>query len=185
MADVQEWLRGQTGGRHLRLARGSDGISVVTVNLSDNGANRDDVLAEIYEQLGKRTPLAVFGEGEFSAASGSYETGYVSCAHGGRDAVMLSIVRCRPHGSIAVVVAHEMVHMLGAVPDCAPNIAATAGVLVHVDDARNDIMYYQHTGIPLSRLILDVGRDDYYMHGRDDCYDIAVNPLFVHPDSQF
>lgn len=27
--------------------------------------------------------------------------------------------------------------------------------------------------------MLDVGHDDYYLHGRDDCYDIADNPLLA------
>ena len=193
IAEVQAWFRDQTGGRHLRFARDGDGILIVVVNLSDAGADTDDVMAEIYEQLGKRGPLAVFGEGEFDAASVPYESGGHSCAHGGRDAVMISMPRCVDQYSstrLTGLVAHELVHMLGAVPRCAPNHDGSHHLITYSSSEEEraaagdgtDIMDSWVGIVPLSQAVLDKGRDDYFMHGRDDCWDIAANPLLAYPD---
>ena len=67
--------------------------------------------------------------------------------------------------------------MLGAVRPCAPNYD---GIAAHVNDDNRDIMYVgPDRTLSLSSLILDVDNDDYYLHGRDDCPDIADNPLLV------
>ena len=175
IAEVQEWFRSQTGGRHLLFAREGDRVSIAVVKLTGTGADREGILAELREQLGTNMPFVVFGEGDFPAAG----TGrHWACAHGGWD-VMISIRRCRRDylpGELSRVLAHELVHLLGAAQPCAPNYAGPG----HVDDDRRDILFYQHTGMGLGRLVLDVGRDDYYGHGRDDCYDIADSPLLVH-----
>ncbi len=175
VADAQEWFRSQTGGRDLLFQQDPGGVSVVTVELSDRGGNIERVVSEVFGALGSRPPLIIFGEGEFPAAGKTHG----SCAHGG-PMVMISIRRCRqdyPPGELAWIVAHELVHLLGAATDCAPNYAG----LGHVDDDRRDILFYQHTGLGFGRLVLDVGRDDYYGHGRHDCYDIADNPLWASP----
>lgn len=61
----------------------------------------------------------------------------------------------------AVTAAHEMTHALGAVISPAPN-ECTPPNDGHVCDSDRDLMYPFVNGAPLSDLILDVGRDDYY-----------------------
>ena len=58
-------------------------------------------------------------------------------------------------------------------PGCAPNYALGS----HVDDDRRDVIYSGPDDRDWANLTLDVGRDDYYMHGRDECPDIADHPL--------
>jgi hypothetical protein len=59
--------------------------------------------------------------------------------------------------------AHELTHALGAVPSGAPHecLPPDEG---HVCDSNRDLLYPFTTGDPLSSLVLDVNRDDYYGH---------------------
>lgn len=75
---------------------------------------------------------------------------------------------------------HEILHALGAVGRCAPNHVRSG----HVSDSRADLMYSGPESWRPSAL--DVGRDDYFGHGRSDCPDIArsafVRPLPASPE---
>ena len=66
-------------------------------------------------------------------------------------------------GELAVTAAHELTHILGAVPSQAPNMCpASSG---HVCDNSGDLMDpYNQAGSPLSAIVLDVNHDDYYAH---------------------
>lgn len=59
-----------------------------------------------------------------------------------------------------VVAVHELVHVLGAVDDAAPNVCEDG----HVCDAENDLMAASLSGEELETQVLDAGRDDYYGH---------------------
>ena len=61
----------------------------------------------------------------------------------------------------AVIAAHEMTHALGAVAPPAPHDCPPPNDF-HVCDSNRDLMYPSSDGTPLSSLVLDVGRDDYY-----------------------
>ncbi len=61
----------------------------------------------------------------------------------------------------AVTAAHEMTHALGAVFSPAPSQCPPPND-GHVCDSNRDLMYPFVDGTPLSSLLLDVGRDDYY-----------------------
>ena len=178
VAEVQAWFRSQTGGRHLRFRQDANRLSVVTVELSDRGDDDQKwqpAVADIYRSLGSRPPLLVFGEGDFPVTGNAY-----ACANAGSMFAMISLGRCleRYSGELARVVAHELVHLLGAVPYCAPHTFGDG----HVTDDAHDIMSrLTPTERRLSQTVLDEGRDDYYGHGRDDCYDISDNPLLVFP----
>ncbi len=69
-----------------------------------------------------------------------------------------------------VVMVHELFHVFGAVASCAPNYDGTG----HVDDVENDMMYAGVDREPRGgETFIDVGRDDYYGHGRPDCNDVS------------
>ncbi len=72
----------------------------------------------------------------------------------------------------SVVAAHELIHAMGMLPRSGPPHACpdTPG---HACDAQSDIMWPFATLVPLSSLLLDVNRDDYYGHsgGWEDLQD--------------
>ncbi len=64
----------------------------------------------------------------------------------------------------SVVVAHELLHSLGALPAPGPPHACP-GDDGHPCDSQLDLLYPVATsGVPLTSLMLDVGHDDYYGH---------------------
>jgi len=67
------------------------------------------------------------------------------------------------HGLRTLAVAHELLHVLGAVPAAAPNVCpASPG---HVCDSPADLLYPTVTSRQaLAGSVLDAGRDDYYGH---------------------
>ena len=70
-----------------------------------------------------------------------------------------------------LLIAHELFHNLGAVPDCAPHRASGP----HVCDGP-DLMSYCMPGIEI-----DFGRDDYYGHDIPGCWDTEDSPLWLDP----
>ena len=71
-----------------------------------------------------------------------------------------------------VVMVHELFHVFGAVASCAPNYTDVGGG--HVKDVENDLMYVGADRQPRGGVtFVDVGRDDYYGHGRPDCNDVS------------
>ena len=69
-----------------------------------------------------------------------------------------------------VVMVHELFHVFGAVASCAPNWIEGS----HVDDVENDLMFAGVDRSPRGgETFIDVGRDDYYGHGRPDCNDVS------------
>ena len=59
-----------------------------------------------------------------------------------------------------IVAVHELMHVLGAVPDQAPHVCQGG----HVCDVETDLMWPSLTGNALESHVLDSGRDDYYGH---------------------
>lgn len=75
------------------------------------------------------------------------------------------------------VMVHELFHTFGAVPTCAPN----EGGGFHVTDSGDDLMFaglYENPADGVGNVAIDVGRDDYFEHGRADCLDTAHNPFW-------
>jgi hypothetical protein len=68
-----------------------------------------------------------------------------------------------PDVPTAAVAAHELLHAFGALGRGGPPHACpdTPG---HACDSRTDLLYPSSDGSPLTSLVLDVGRDDYYAH---------------------
>jgi hypothetical protein len=104
------------------------------------------------------------------------------CGHGGslRSGIGLAVVYLRACQGVssAAVTAHELLHTFGAVPSAAPN--ACDG---HVCDNELDLMYPSIDTSPLEARFLDLGRDDYYGHGRS-WLDTRSAPWLVQLDRQ-
>jgi hypothetical protein len=66
-----------------------------------------------------------------------------------------------PSEPTSVTAAHELTHALGAVASPAPHQCPPPDE-GHVCDPKTDLMYPFVDGTPLSGLVLDAGRDDYY-----------------------
>lgn len=80
------------------------------------------------------------------------------------------------YNRLVFVMAHEIVHELGYVPNCAPH--STGGG--HVRDSSIDLMYPVITdGVP----ILDVNNDDYYRAHVAGCPDLSKSPYLHGPPS--
>lgn len=79
-------------------------------------------------------------------------------------------------GYFEITILHEVLHLLGLVPACAPN--NTDG---HVSDSSQDLMYYQYDGSysPIYTF-LDYHNNDYYNHGDPNCPDLARS-IFLEP----
>lgn len=79
-------------------------------------------------------------------------------------------------GYFEITILHELLHLLGMVPKCAPNYADG-----HVSDSSQDLLYYQYDGSysPLYTH-LDLHNNDYYDHGDPDCPDLARS-VFLDP----
>ena len=82
----------------------------------------------------------------------------------------------------AQVVAHELLHALGAVPNSAPNNCAPPDD-GHTCDIDRDLMFPFTDGTPLSGLLLDPGRDDYYGHS-GSWRDLQDSPWLIQLDRQ-
>jgi hypothetical protein len=72
-------------------------------------------------------------------------------------------------GFFEMTILHEVLHLLGMVPSCAPN-----DLDGHVSDNPQDLMYSEYDGSysPLY-MVLDYHNDDYYGHGNPTCPDLA------------
>ena len=180
VSEVQRWFRSQTDGRHPIFEDIGWSLSVVPVRLphtaSELRSESIPIRSEIYKELGAEsgTPILIFYEGEYGDPD--------SCGWATVQYVMIPMENCSiyperggwPYGS-SYLVAHELTHLLGAVGSCAPNYDGDG----HVNDDNRDVIYAGPQDRDWENLVLDANNDDYYLHGRDDCYDIANNPLLV------
>lgn len=76
------------------------------------------------------------------------------------------------YSRLVFVMAHEIVHELGFVPDCAPHSTGDG----HVNDSSRDLMFPVLQGnVP----ILDFHNDDYYLAHVSGCEDLSTSPLLT------
>jgi hypothetical protein len=92
-----------------------------------------------------------------------------ACGRGGGSAAGFGIavvfVGACNGATTASTAAHELLHAFGAVPAGALP-GACPGNAVHVCDSTGDVMYPYAQPAPITSLVLDVGRNDYYGHGQ-------------------
>jgi hypothetical protein len=184
---LSKWFAGQTGAKSLRVDAYRRSVDVTFRRLSLTEAE--------YSSYGGWTNTHIQWELEaagFNMASKSYAVLYdgphpLQCgaaswppAFPGRMTVLFlqgtppgsppcasNVLGGATPGYWEFAITHDVLHTLGFVATCAPNEYRGG----HVSDARNDLMWAgdQPWVFPP---VLDVGRDDYFKHGRTDCPDL-------------
>lgn len=89
---------------------------------------------------------------------------------------------CTSLGSTAQVAAHELLHAFGLLAAGGPPHACP-GDSAHVCDSTGDVLYIYAQPSPLSSFQLDIGRDDYYLHG-GSWWDLATSPWLLRLNEQ-
>jgi hypothetical protein len=77
-----------------------------------------------------------------------------------------------PYGA-TYLLAHEMLHQLGAVSAGAPHYDGSG----HVNDDPRDLLYFGTQARDWQHLALDPNHDDYYLTGRGDLANVESSPL--------
>jgi hypothetical protein len=195
VGSFQAWLAAETGGPNLRVDtyQGSLDISFLRLAATDAAvASRGAFVREAVEAelrtAGFNRPdrlYAVYYDGSSTyACGGAFWPPQLS------GSAVVMYLRGRPAGSLCELngfaaasspptyweyaMLHDILHGLGIVPTCAPH-HHLAG---HVSDFSNDLMWAgsQPWRFPAR---LDLGRDDYYGHGRTECADLARSPYLT------
>jgi hypothetical protein len=192
ISSLQAWLASETGGRSLRFDTFQGQLDVSFVRLvqtdaaiASQGAFAREAVQEGVRAAGFSVPdriYAVYYDGSSTYACGgafwppqlpgSAVAMYLRGRPGGVDCAANSFAAAGEaprYWEYAML--HDLVHGLGLVATCAPN-HHLAG---HVSDASDDLMWAGNEPWRFPAR-LDVGRDDYYGHGRTDCPDLARSP---------
>ncbi len=175
---IQNWLASEVG-QTLRLDtyQGRPDVSFLRLSFTHQegdgtaGGTVHDLLREArsLEVSGDKL-LAFFYEGSVAGVCGSAPilgrggAVYMGCADAELGAAEDAV------STYEVVMVHEFFHAFGAVASCAPNYVPGS----HVNDLENDLMFAGVDREPRGgETFIDVGRDDYYGHGRPDCNDVS------------
>jgi hypothetical protein len=190
VASWQRWLRGQTGGRGLRLDTFQGQLDVTFLRMARTDAqaeSRLDLMKEELSAAGFRTPdriYALYYDGGSAFTCGGGGGGVSPRLDGAVTAIFLrgtppgappcasNALGLDPPGYFEFAMLHEIVHTMGFVPPCAPHITARS----HVSDSRFDLMWTGDAPWGVnepSSMRLDVGRDDYYEVRIPGCPDLA------------
>ena len=174
---IQKWLPEETGKRlRVDTYQGRPDVSFLRLPFTRQEGDQfgSDIVFRLPEAAsrlrltGDKIPVFYY-EGQVTGLCGtaSFDLGgavYLECSDAelGIDEETVS--------TFEVVMVHELFHVFGAVASCAPNYEGT----YHVDDVENDLMYAGVERSPRGgETFVDVGRDDYYGHGRADCLDVS------------
>ena len=195
------WLRTQTLGRGLRIdtAGGLPDITFVRLQQTESyfegkGANIRDALEAELGARGFLVPGKLYGvyyDGPALDVCGSSArppvlAGQVGALYLRGHFSAPNIPPCSQNpfapsplaspGYIEAAMAHELLHVMGYVPQCAAHTTGDG----HVNDDPRDLMYAGPQ--PWTYSTLDAGHDDYFGHGRPDCPDLARDPYVEAPD---
>ena len=196
VASFQAWFAAQSGGRRLRLDTFQGGLDITFVRLRESDARirsshqfvRDRIQEELisagFVDPSKLYAVYYGGSSSFSCGGAAWPpelVGNVAAVYlkgeppGARPCATNRVRRADEQpGYWEFSMLHEIVHTLGAAATCAPH-HTLAG---HVSDDPRDLMYAGP--LPWLSELLDVGRDDYYGHGRSNCLDVARS-AFLEP----
>ena len=188
--NVQTWLRGQTGGRGLRLDTFEGQLDVTFVRLSQTDAQlasrglfiRDAIEGELraagFAQAGKVYALYYDGSSTAACGGGAWPPtlpgqlgGVYMRATFGAGFACYDPTRSRSGLQLMdLAVLHEVLHTMGFVATCSPHHTRSG----HVSDGPNDLMWAGDA--PWTPSVLDVGRDDYFDAPLAGCPDLAESP---------
>lgn len=193
----ESWLRSQTGGRAIRLARWSGEPSIAFIRLSATEAEllgkgvwiRDAMEAELARNgyLAPGNVYAVYYDGPSNGQCGGGAwppslKGNVAALYLRGTFPNASTPPCASHAFagpgeppryLEFAMLHEILHTMGYVATCAPHHTQRG----HVSDDPTDLMYAGP--LPWKPATLDVNHDDYFGHGRKSCPDLARDPMLV------
>ena len=179
VAVLGAWFTEQSGGGHPRFAMDGEGrieVSVVRLPAGEPQIWWISPQVDAAIDAAQRDGLLMFVEGP--PPPGSEECG-VTLHDWSAAAVWLGAcdnvpdARSRFSDGATAVAAHEVVHVLGAVYECAPHDDA----LGHVTDDPDDLMAATHSGDRRRAIVLDAGRDD-YLTTNPECQAITASPLW-------
>jgi hypothetical protein len=187
VAVAQAWFSSQTGGRVLRIDAHHGVVDVRTKQLPAtsaqlaNQADAPDLVLDAFAPV-NRKPLTTIPLVFVPVVRHTIE-GYTDCgvANGSLAIVWAGSCGYRPSinsawpGGETKVIAHELLHAIGAVPPCAPHYGHNG----HVVDNQADIMYWNAERQTLDLITLDPGHDDYYGTHRKDCIDVSRHPVWT------
>ena len=191
VAAFERWFADQTDGRWLRVDtfEGAADVTFVRIGATDAEIAAGTPIVGALTSAGFTRPSKVYLAYYDGTSSGACAGTTLSAE------ITLSVLylangppRCRwtppPPGwpadpraevpdatLVDYTAAHETLHMLGFVPDCAPHHTGNA----HVDDDRNDLM----TGRYLDPIVLDRAHDDYFEANLANCADLSASPFLV------
>jgi hypothetical protein len=186
----QRWLARETGGPNLRLDTSGGEVDVTFFRLPRTDAEmrardpfiRNDI--EMYlRQAGRLRPDKLYaayydGSSGYSCGGGAWpprlpgQVGamYLKGEPPGAPPCWTNALAApgAEPGYFDIGMLHELVHTLGFVAECAPHHTRNG----HASDSPNDLMWAGDAPWQLPPR-LDIGRDDYYRHGRVGCADLA------------
>ena len=191
IALVQDWLHRESGGQRLRIDTFNGRPDITFLRLPKTDAQIESMGAFVREVIerglhdaGQVQPDTMYlayydGSSSYACGGATYPpviVGQVVALYlRGRpgpflrcDANVLGAVGATQPAYFDIAMLHEMVHGLGLAAGCAPHDHS----LGHVDDAAHDLMWTGPAPWDVANVRLDVGRDDYFGHGRADCPDL-------------
>ena len=192
----QRWLAREAGGPNLRLDTSGGELDVTFFRLAKSNADvrsrgafvRDEIETAL-RQAGLVRPNKVYavyydGGSSFSCGGAAWPPtlqGQVAALYlrgeppGAPpcDTNELAAPGAEP-GYLDIAMLHEIAHTLGFAATCAPHHTRSG----HTSDSPNDLMWAGDAPWELPPR-LDIGRDDYYGHGRGDCPDLARSPYLT------
>ena len=196
VSSFTRWLAGETGGPTLRLDTVGGALDVTFVQLQQTdaaiaarGAFVRDAIETEMRSRGLIAPdklYAVYYDGTstFACGGGAWPPAlpgqvgamYLRGAVPGYQPCSANPLAApgAPPGYMDIAMLHELLHTRGYVATCATH-HTRAG---HTSDNPNDLMWAGDAPWQLPPR-LDIGRDDYYGHGRTDCPDLARDPFLT------
>lgn len=192
---AQEWLLKDTEGYRFRLDTfgGRLDVAGVILDASDaemmsNGSRQRDALEREMMRRGFNVPgkvyVAYYDGGHQRVCADSFQPpgllGNLAAIYlhgtppGARpcDTNPFATTAGFP-GYLEFIFTHEVFHAMGLVANCAPNSGGDG----HVRDDTTDLMYAG--SLPWAPARVDVGRNDYFLHGRATCADAANSPYLT------
>ena len=184
---IQHWLGAETGQR-LRLDTAGGRLDVTFLRLpftAQEGEERGaalvpDLEGAIRDRLGASPGklYAVYYAGRSGDVCGN------ATVEGRVAVAFVHPEGCSPRAvgadretpsTYETVMLHELLHVFGAVPECAPDRSEKSA---HVGTSVADLMYAGPEWSGHDEVVIDVERDDYFGHGRSDCPDTAASEFW-------